>query len=164
MLDMDQPLEETLVKKDKNLRFVLGDMTKLKFRDNTFERVICISAIEHVDMKSGGKFYSSKEYLERAKKAIRELARVTKKGGIFYLTTDFYLPRQKSDEWSGSGEKFRGAFPWSYIERFVDEMEMAGINLNSVPVYDEKTILGDKRRSNYRGRYFSTFAFMGRKT
>lgn len=163
MLDMENPLEDTEKKKNKNLKFVLGDMTRLKFQDNSFDKVICISAIEHVDMKSGGKFYSAQEYQERAIKAIHELARVTKKGGVFYLTTDFYLPQQKTDKWPGSKDKIRGAFSWSYIKLFLDEINKAGIKLGSEPEYGEDLILKDNNRSNYRGRYFSTFAFMGIK-
>lgn len=164
LLDMDNPLEETEKKKDKNLRFVLGDMTNLKFKDRTFDRVICISAIEHVDMKQDGGFYQAKEYNQRAMQAIRELARVTRKGGLFYLTTDFYLPNHKTDRWVGSTEKeIHGAFPWENINLFAKEMERNGIMLSTKLEAEEKTLRGDSGRANYRGRYFTTVAFMGKK-
>ncbi|HOX96025.1 MAG TPA: class I SAM-dependent methyltransferase [Candidatus Woesebacteria bacterium] len=164
MLDMEEPLEQTSVKRDKNLRFVLGDMTALKFGDSSFDRVICISAIEHVDMKPAGQFYSEKEYIERAIKSIRELARVTKKGGVFYLTTDFYLPQQKTDKWPGSKEKIRGGFPWYCLEIFINEMKKGRIKLDNDPIVDKDFLLESKNRANYRGRYFTTFSFRGTKT
>ena len=164
MLDMDEPLEKTEIKKDKNLRFVLGDMTKISFKDNLFDRVICISAIEHVDMKSGGKFFDLSEYLNRALQAIREMARVTKKGGVFDLTTDFYLPEQKTDKWSESTDKIHGAFPWTYIDKFAEEIEKSGIKLNSKVESDEEILRGNTNKAIYRGRYFTTVAFMGSKT
>lgn len=161
LLDMKDPLEETAVKRHKNLRFVLGDMTKLSFADNHFDRVVCISAIEHVDMKSGGKFYSEKEYISRALKTIRELARVTKIKGVFYLTTDFYLPKQKTDKWPGSKDGIRGAFPWSCLSLFVEEMKKNGINLDREPEIDGEILIKSKSRANYRGRYITTVAFRG---
>lgn len=164
MLDMDEPLEETEVKRDKNLRFVLGDMTKLEFADNKFDRVICISAIEHVDMKSGGKYFSQKEYEARALQAIKELIRVTKRGGVFYLTTDFYLPSQKTDKWVGSVGQIRGAFPWKNIEMFVEEMEKCGVKISNKEEFDENLLLKNPRKANYRGRYFTTIAFRGIKS
>jgi len=164
MLDMDEPLEETEVKRDKNLRFVLGDMTDLKFADNKFDRVICISAIEHVDMKSGGLFYSEKEYIDRALQSIKELCRVTKIGGLFYLTTDFFLPLQKTDKWVGSDNKIRGGFPWKCIEMFVDEMKSSGIKFSEDININEGDLLKSSKRANYRGRYFTTIAFKGIKS
>ena len=164
MVDMENPLEMTENKSGNNLHFVLGDMTKLVFLDNSFDVVVCISAIEHVDMKPGEKFYSAQEYRERAVKTIHELARVTKRGGVFYLTTDFYLPQQKTDKWPGSVDIIRGAFPWSYIKIFIEEITKAGIKLSSEPEYSEDLILKDINRANFRGRYFSTFAFMGIKS
>ncbi len=164
LLDMNDPLEKTVVKRHKNLRFVLGDMTRLKFSDNHFDRVICISAIEHVDMKSGGDFFSEKEYISRALKTIKELARVTKAKGVFYLTTDFYLPRQDTDKWPGSKDIIRGAFPWKCLPLFVKEMKMNGINLDREPEIDEGILVRSKSRANYRGRYFTTVSFRGVKS
>jgi ubiquinone/menaquinone biosynthesis C-methylase UbiE len=164
MLDMDEPLEKTEIKRERNLRFVLGDMTKLKFADNSFDRVICISAIEHVDMKGEGKFYEDKEYIKRALQSIKELARVTKVGGTFYLTTDFYLPEQKTDEWPGSTDKIHGGFAWKNLSIFANEIQKNGIKLLNSPEMSEKILRDSKRRANYRGRYFTTFAFKGIKS
>lgn len=163
MLDMENPLEPTVIKRDKNLKFVLGDMTKLRFSDNKFDRVICISAIEHVDMKLGG-FYSEDDYIKRALQSIKEMIRVTKVGGMFYLTTDFYLPEQKTDNWVGSVDQIRGAFPWRVVDLFVKEIEKSGVKLAGDLDIDEKTLRSSKKRANYRGRLFTTIAFKGIKS
>lgn len=163
MLDMENPLEDTEKKRDKNLNFVLGDMTNLSFRDKSFDRVICISAIEHVDMKKSG-FYKKEEYEDRAIKAIGEMARVLKKKGVFYLTTDFYLPEQRSDKWVGSKDGvIRGAFEWRMADEFIKMMKSSGIKLANKPKIDSGILKRSGSRANYRGRYFTTIAFMGRK-
>jgi len=162
MLDMEQPLEETKVKKADNLKFVLGDMTKMVFEDCCFDMVICISAIEHVDMK-GLKFYKKISYKKRALLAIKEMARVLKKGGVFYLTTDFYLKRQKTDKWPYSEDKIRGAFEMSFLKVMLETMKKSGIIFDTNPKTDYKILLREINRANYRGRYFSTFAFRGTK-
>lgn len=162
MLDMEMPLEETRLKKAGNLKFVLGDMTKMSFADNSFDIVICISALEHVDMK-GTSFYKSKEYRRRALLAIKETVRVLKPGGRFYLTTDFYLKRQKKDNWIYSKDKIRGAFEIRFLKKMIKTMTISGIVFDSNPKYNAKVLLKNKNRANYRGRYFTTYAFLGKK-
>lgn len=162
MLDMDEPLEDTKTKKAKNLRFVLGDMTKMDFDNNHFDIVICISAIEHVDMK-GHDFYKKEEYKARALNAIKEMARVLKPGGTFYLTTDFYLKRQRGDRWVYTTDVIRGAFEMSFLKTMIKTMEKSGIIFDSKPEIGKKILVNDKNRANYRGRYFTTYAFLGKK-
>lgn len=162
MLDMDMPLEETTVKKSKNLKFVLGDMTKMSFKDNKFDIVVCISAIEHVDMKKSG-YYKKRDYKKRAILAVKEMIRVLKPNGLLYLTTDFYLSRQSTDKWTYTKNKIRGAFEMSFLKVMVDEMERCGIKFNDTPEISHKILLNDVSRANYRGRYFTTYAFLGKK-
>lgn len=164
MLDINEPLEKTAITKDRHMKFVIGDMTNLAFADNTFDRVICISAIEHVDMKSGGKYFPESEYIRRALQSIKEMARVTKRHGLFYLTTDFYLPQQKTDKWPGSVRKIRGAFPWRCVDKFVMTMEKDGIKLVGSSEFNSDQLKKSKKRANYRGRFFTTIAFMGTKS
>lgn len=162
MVDINHPLEVTEVKKSKNLKFVIGDMTNLSFKSNSFDVVVCISAIEHVDMKGGG-YYGSHEYNSRALSSIKEMIRVLKSGGDFYLTTDFYDKRQKVDGWVFSGKVIRGAFELNVLKEMVKVIKESGVLLDSEPDVDPGVLLSDKLRSNYRGRYFSTFAFRGKK-
>lgn len=58
----------------KKLKFVQGDATKLQFEDNTFDIVVSFSTIEHIPDK------------ELRKKALREIARVTKRNGYVVVT------------------------------------------------------------------------------
>jgi SAM-dependent methyltransferase len=58
--------------------YVLADLTKLPFKDNSFNGVICINVIEHIEDKA---------------LASSELARATKKGGFFVgCTTSLVSP------------------------------------------------------------------------
>ncbi|RLC34091.1 hypothetical protein DRH14_03720, partial [Candidatus Shapirobacteria bacterium] len=87
-LDLEKAMEKRdRVGKIKGWKRMVGDMTKMQFKDKSFDMVICISAIEHLDTKINGKFYSQKEYRHRTKRAITEMKRVVKKDGWIYLTT-----------------------------------------------------------------------------
>ncbi|MBU1089017.1 class I SAM-dependent methyltransferase [Patescibacteria group bacterium] len=201
-IDIEKPMEKRPVfakgydeakeKKLAKVEFVVGDMTKLPFKKNSFDAVICISAIEHLDTKMEGGFYSKKEYWNRTIRALREMVRVTKKNGLFYLTTDFYLKRQKTDNWSdlnklmnkddfdydgillrqladqddgakrqGDGVKIRGAYEWKRLKMFLDELNKAELKIKTDVDKYKKLLMKDKNRSNYRGRYFTTVAFVG---
>ena len=201
-IDIEKPMEKRPVfakgydeakeKKLAKVEFVVGDMTKLPFKKNSFDAVICISAIEHLDTKMEGGFYSKKEYWNRTIRALREMARVTKKNGLFYLTTDFYLKRQKTDNWSdlnklmnkddfdydgillrqladqddgvkrqGDGVKIRGAYEWKRLKMFLSELNKAELKIKTDVDKYKKLLMKDKNRSNYRGRYFTTVAFVG---
>ncbi len=48
--------------------FVLADITYLPFKDGTFDGVLCVNVIEHIENKSG---------------VVSEFARTTRKGGFF---------------------------------------------------------------------------------
>jgi SAM-dependent methyltransferase len=56
-----------------NLRATEADLQQLSFGDSTFDKVVCVSTIEHV---------------VDDKKAISEMARVTKPGGLILITTE----------------------------------------------------------------------------
>lgn len=148
-VDRDKALEERMY--DENIKFIKGDMTKLPFRKQSFDLVLCISALEHLDMKNGYiKTYKKSEYQKRAIRAIKEMKRVTKKGGLLYLTTDFYKRRQKKDNWPLSKNSIKGAFEWKMISMF---KTVLGVEL------DESKNVGH----NYRGNSFTTIAFWWRK-
>ena len=74
-----------------NLTFVQGDMTQLPFENETFHGVMCISTLEHV----GIGFYSDPRQVAQAdKKAMAEIIRVLKPGGIFVLTAPYGIKAQ----------------------------------------------------------------------
>lgn len=76
----------------KNLKYVFGDLRKMPFDDQSFEQIISISTIEHIDMDNSIYGYDiennssvknkSYQYLD----AIKEFDRVLKPGGQLLLT------------------------------------------------------------------------------
>ena len=58
----------------KNTVFRTGDITKLTFKENNFDKVTCFDVIEHIKK-------------EEAVQGIKEVVRVLKPGGKVYLTT-----------------------------------------------------------------------------
>ena len=72
-----------------NVKYLVGDATKIDFKDESFDRVFCISTIEHLEEeKINGKYINfHKKNLDV--KAIKEMFRVLKPGGILVLTFDW---------------------------------------------------------------------------
>ncbi len=75
--------EKYFIKQSRNLKFKIEDATKLSFKENTFDLVYSVSVIEHIYNK----------YLT----AIKEMIRVTKPGGILYLS--FPVSDNYTEEW-----------------------------------------------------------------
>ncbi len=75
--------EKLSIKENENLKFKIEDATNLTFENNTFDLVYSISVIEHI----------YKNYLI----AVKEMIRVTRHGGIIYLT--FPVSNSFKEEW-----------------------------------------------------------------
>lgn len=56
----------------KNISFVYGDITRLKYKNRTFDAVICFEVLEHI---------------KNDKKALYEISRILKKGGKLFFST-----------------------------------------------------------------------------
>lgn len=69
-----------------NLRFVQGDILKLPFGNEEFDAVFCISTIEHIGLGSYDDPFAKNE---ADQKAMKEIARVLKKGGMLVLTVPY---------------------------------------------------------------------------
>lgn len=162
-LDLEIPMEKI----PEGVRHVQGDMTRLSFRDNSFEVVINISAMEHLDADyPSNRPVSRKTFLLRTKKAIGEMVRVVKKKGLIYVTTDFYLPEQKTDAWEG-GVDYKGiggAYLATDINLFLSEFEKLGCTPVGKLDFDFDELKNDRLRATYRGRYFTTASFLFRKS
>lgn len=67
-------------KRNKKMKFMVGDAEDLKFKTNTFDAVFCLEVLEHV---------------YRPKKVLKEFKRVMKKGGygVFLVPSDSLLFR-----------------------------------------------------------------------
>jgi ubiquinone/menaquinone biosynthesis C-methylase UbiE len=62
----------------KNLKYQKGDVRDMEFSDNSFDRVISVSVIEHIYPEQDGDL-----------KALSEIKRVLKSGGEFFLTVPY---------------------------------------------------------------------------
>lgn len=150
-LDIKKSNKPWLTDKQEKIEFVQADMCQMPFGNNQFDLVISISAIEHLDN------------WEKTKLALKEMARVCRPGGMIYLTTDFYLRKQKTDNWN-SGGKPKEAYSWDKLAEFVEIFADAGVEIDFPVGVTKKLLLSSPRFSNYRGRYFTTANFFGRKT
>lgn len=94
-LERTQPAID-LLNPERNIKQVHGDALALPFEDNTFDRVVCVSVLEHI--------------AEGHIKATQEAIRVLKPGGMALLTMDvvvngpagqgnnFYLTKDGAEE------------------------------------------------------------------
>jgi len=73
-LDLSEPMLRRAAEKfkDRDFSYTAGDITKLPFEDETFDKVISVTSIE---------------FIEDGKKAVDELFRVTKQGGFVLAAT-----------------------------------------------------------------------------
>lgn len=67
------------LKKNEKIEYRVEDARSMSWEDETFDRVYCISVLEHMDNR------------EEVMKAISEIWRVLKKGGLAAITYDSYL-------------------------------------------------------------------------
>lgn len=64
----------------KNINFQQGDLTELRFKDSSFDFIVCSDVLEHI---------------KNDEKAFSELARVLKKNGILLLTVPSYSRKNR---------------------------------------------------------------------
>ena len=76
--------EKLFINESKTLKFQIEDATKLTFSDNSFDLVYSVSVIEHI--------------YEKYILAIKEMIRVTKSGGVVYVT--FPVAKSFQEEWT----------------------------------------------------------------
>lgn len=150
--------------RSKSVNTIVGDLKNLPFENNYFDMVISISSIQLLDVREEDcSFYNKKNFWIRSKKAIREIARVLKNKGIFYLTTDFYLSSQKSDNLFKTKNKIiRCAYPWEKMPKFIKFIRSLGIKIKFNIKRQENRLKVRTSKSNFRGRYFTTAVFMGK--
>jgi SAM-dependent methyltransferase len=167
--DPHEPPREATRAADR-LRHVEGSMLELPFEPESFDLVVSISAIEHLDGDRhahrrdpvGNPRIPYGEYLERTSQALREMGRVLAPGGLLYVTSDAYVPDlQRTDAWSSKegGGDIWSAYHFDDIERvFVKTLHSAGLRLEGQPDFRQTLLVDDPDRRTYRGRYFTTFA------
>lgn len=144
-----------------------GTMLHLPFRSGAFDLVTCISTIEHLDDPGTGEQKPYEQFIEMTQVGLREMLRVIRRGGYFYLTTDAYVPElQTIDNWS---KKKPGRKIWSayYIQDikpiFLDTIVYQGFEIVGDHNYDPELLIHDTSRCTFRGRYFTTFSIYARR-
>lgn len=159
--DLEAPTEKPkFFLSHRSVSHATGTMLTLPFTNSTFDVVLCISAIEHLDHGNYTKF------LRDTKKAISELVRVTKPKGYIFLTSDIYFPHlQKTDRWDGAtGGSIGTAYKREDFEDiFLDSFKQLHCRLPGKVDFDFNTMIEGVGRNIYRGRYFTTFALYAQK-
>lgn len=144
-----------------------GTMLNMPYNDDIFDLVTCISTIEHLDTDQDWKPIPRSDFIAATQQSLREMCRVLKKGGYIYLTSDAYDPsRQKTDNWGLSSmyDGIGAAYNIRDIEDiFVTTVKQAGLVFVNGYDYRSSLLIDDPDRSNYRGRYFTTFAVLAQK-
>jgi len=97
-LDHCGPVLRELQERHPEVRYVVGDVKKIPFKDNYFDYVVAGELIEH---------------LEDPKALIKEAMRVLKGGGVFSLST----PKEESKEKFVSNEHL-----WSFNEEDIKKL------------------------------------------
>lgn len=158
-LELKDPLSDSTFEglkkrsEPKGVKVYEGTVLNLPFENNTFDIVTCISTIEHLQIDSETrKFISYSEFIERTKKALKEISRVLKKGGRLYLTTDGYIPELAEFEIYEvyKIDDINNVFIKTLIESRMETVGQSDYNIEILKISD--------KYSNYRGRYITTFS------
>ncbi|MGQ9425474.1 class I SAM-dependent methyltransferase [Gilvimarinus sp. F26214L] len=95
-----------------------GELTELPFPDGSFDRVFCISVIEHLGH-------------EGAPAALAELRRVLRPGGRLLITTDYYDDAEAEIFYEKDGERFPvdwGFYDARLLEHYL--LDVPGLRLD----------------------------------
>ena len=97
--------------------YVFGDLVDLDIRDASFDFVVCISTIEHIGMDNtmytGENSIASSGDRKGFLRAVSEMKRILKPGGIFYVT--FPFGRYEDHKWF---QQFDSMLTDTLIEEF----------------------------------------------
>ena len=169
-LDLPQPMEnpyQTRVEDSPLVNYKSGSVLKLPFKDESYDAVLAISTLEHLDANyQSMQPISYSKFIDSTKKAIQEMIRVTRPGGIIYITTDFYHPQQKTDRWQSQvnySGRIGGAYKQKDLSIFTQLFEKSNLQPIGKPEYNLNKLTTSSTHSNYRGRYITTANFLYKK-
>ncbi len=169
--DLDDPLEkpnQKLLKLYPQVKYEFGSMVSLPYKNNQFDLVICITTIEHLDFDFTKMTpFSYNQFIKRTKKSLKEMVRVLKKEGRLFITTELYFPKLQQTDRYAQGflypKRIGAAFKIDDFQKvFLGTLIKLGCRLIGESDYNP-ALLKDVSRSNFRGRYFTTFALYAQK-
>lgn len=163
-------VDQVVRKSPGRLRPVVGSMRALPFVDGSVDVVTSLSVVEHLDTDLPARTYVPyQEQQRRLANVLDEMIRVTRPGGLLYLTSECCdYDRATTDNWRGAyyydqGPALSAAWPVRDVRRlFYDYVAQRGCTLVGGLQFDPDGI-ADPRRWTSRGAYFSGFSLLARK-
>ena len=116
------------------VNYKVSDATNLEFSDNTFDRIFFISVLEHLEEERINHRIVNNHRRNLDVKAIKEMLRVLKPGGLLILTTD----------WKVRDDDLR-----SYVLSDLEERVLKPFQLNLIDTKGMKPINDDEFKKNY---------------
>ena len=149
----------------RRLGRVAGDLRELPFADGAFDVVTCLSVLEHLDTELSSRAYVPyAEQRRRVGRALDEMLRVARPGGLLYLTSECCdYTRATGDAWRESyyyreGPALSGAWPVRDVpEIFYDHFAKSGCSFPGGIAFDPDELDGSGRHETFRGPFFSAF-------
>jgi SAM-dependent methyltransferase len=149
---------------------VAGSMRDLPFADASFDLVTSLSVVEHLDTDLPARtFVPYDEQQRRLARVLDEMVRVTRPGGLVYLTSECCdFERATVDRWKQAyyydeGPALSGAWPVQDVPRlFYEYLAARGCALTGGMQFDPAAIARPDHWS-WRGPYFSGFSVLARK-
>lgn len=169
-VDLPVPFQQQSEEQEKrrlmNLSHVQADVRQLPFAAGSFDVVYSISAIEHLQEAPGASVPKRpyEEFVDDTCVALRQMARLVRPGGVFYVTSDLFDPdRQRTDAWRPKAAVMC-AYDYRDFQRvFIDTLVDEGLAFEDESDFDFAALDEDAERATYRGRYFTTFALSMRR-
>ncbi|NBR84201.1 MAG: class I SAM-dependent methyltransferase [Verrucomicrobia bacterium] len=165
-------------RRSPELAVAFGNMLDLPMPDNSFDVVTSFSVIEHLDTNLPDlRYVPYPEQKRRAVRTLQEMARVTKPGGLVYLTSECCrFEKAQVDSWERAyyykagpdrdlkEPRFSSAWPVDEIpEIFHRTLESAGCRLVGANGLIPSMLDGRPEAASFRGPHFSGFALLARK-
>lgn len=113
--------------KIKNVDFSLGNITRLRFKSGSFDKIVCSEVLEHVS---------------NDKKALKELKRVLKDNGKIIITTPYLKEGEKKTRMIGKTGHEREGYSMEEMRLLLRKAELRGTKYKRI--YKLFSILGEK--------------------